>query len=224
MWYGLKIPLNFSRASQNSRQRLNMRDRRIGKPLQRRNSFPARRSTLLLPRAWRVTILKQSKADHPLTSVFVYSDTYFVNVAFRTEWTDLGYVPNLHLLTLRYKSSSHCYSMFLRAAHQLFSRFSRPFFLKIRFKGKGYYLYKNKRNTIAPQFGYAHRLYVYSPANAVKFLTKTKLVLFGLSKKDVLGTGYSLKKTRPIKIFTGRGVRFARQVIYRKTGKVSSYR
>jgi amino acid transporter len=27
-----------------------------------------------------------------------------------------------------------------------------------------------------------------------------------------------------INVFTGRGVRFARQVIYKKTGKVSTYR
>jgi len=29
---------------------------------------------------------------------------------------------------------------------------------------------------------------------------------------------------RPINIFTGRGVRFAKQIIYKKAGKVSSYR
>jgi hypothetical protein len=29
---------------------------------------------------------------------------------------------------------------------------------------------------------------------------------------------------RPINIFTGRGVRFSRQIIYKKVGKVSSYR
>jgi ribosomal protein L6P/L9E len=96
--------------------------------------------------------------------------------------------------------------------------------LKIRFKGKGYYIYKNYRNTVAPQFGYAHRVYVYAQAVSVKFLSKTKVLLFGLSKKDILAVGRNLKIVKPINIFTGRGVRFARQIIYRKTGKVSSYR
>ena len=33
--------------------------------------------------------------------------------------------------------------------------------VKIRFEGKGYYLYKNLRNTLAPKFGFAHRIYLY---------------------------------------------------------------
>ena len=85
-------------------------------------------------------------------------------------------------------------------------------------------MYKNSRNTIAPQMGYAHRVYVYSSATSVKFLSKTKILLFGLSKKDVMSTGYNLLTVKPINIFTGRGVRFARQVIYKKTGKVGAYR
>jgi len=32
---------------------------------------------------------------------------------------------------------------------------------------------------------------------------------------------YNIKK---INIFTGKGIRFSRQILYRKTGKISSYR
>lgn len=102
--------------------------------------------------------------------------------------------------------------------------FSSFFFHKIKFKGKGYYIYKNFRNTIAPQFGYYHKIYIYSFFNKVKFLSKTKILLFGLVKTDVLTTAFELKAKRPMNIFTGRGVRFARQIVYKKTGKVSSYR
>ena len=57
--------------------------------------------------------------------------------------------------------------------------FSRLFFIKLKFKGKGYYLYKNARNTITPQFGYAHRIYKYNYTTVVKFLSKTKVFFFG---------------------------------------------
>jgi ribosomal protein L6P/L9E len=106
----------------------------------------------------------------------------------------------------------------------LFESFSKPFFKKLKFKGKGYYIYKNRRNTITPQFGYAHRLYVYSFFTSVRFLSKTSIIVFGLLKKDVSLTSLRIKRMRVINIFTGRGVRFSRQVIYRKVGKVSSYR
>lgn len=100
----------------------------------------------------------------------------------------------------------------------------KPFYVKLKFKGKGYYLYKNKRGTITPQFGYSHRLYTYSFFVRVKFLSKTSVILFGFIKEDLKKVGFMIKNMRPINIFTGRGVRFNKQIIYKKVGKVSSYR
>ena len=134
------------------------------------------------------------------------------------------YDTQTHSLNYQIFGTSYNYQAYLRALSDCLSRFSRPFFLKVRFKGKGYYMYKTQRNTIAPQMGYAHRVYVYSSAITVKFLSKTKILLFGLSKQDVMQSAYALARVKPINIFTGRGVRFARQVIYRKTGKVGAYR
>ena len=58
----------------------------------------------------------------------------------------------------------------------------------------------------------------------VKFLSKTTIFLFGLSKKDIFTVGHDFRAVRKINIFTGRGVRFSKQIIYKKVGKVSSYR
>ena len=58
----------------------------------------------------------------------------------------------------------------------------------------------------------------------MKFLSKTTVFVFGLLKSDVIKTSIGLKSMRPINIFTGRGVRFSREIIYKKVGKVSSYR
>lgn len=77
---------------------------------------------------------------------------------------------------------------------------------------------------MAPQFGYAHRVYVYSFFSRVRFLGKTKVLIFGFLKQDILTVLFNIKQKRPINIFTGRGVRFAQEIIYKKTGKVSSYR
>ena len=77
---------------------------------------------------------------------------------------------------------------------------------------------------MAPQFGFFHRVYVYAFNISVKFLSKTSVLLFGFSKYDLMTVGHDFKSRKPINIFTGRGVRFSRQVVYKKTGKVSSYR
>ena len=85
-------------------------------------------------------------------------------------------------------------------------------------------MYKNFRNTIALQFGYSHRLRIYLYNVNAKFLSKTSIILFGINKYDVINSIYDIKQKRPINIFTGKGVRFSKQIIYKKTGKVSSYR
>jgi ribosomal protein L6P/L9E len=58
----------------------------------------------------------------------------------------------------------------------------------------------------------------------MKFLSKTTIYLAGLSKNDLLMVGKVIQNSKYINIFTGRGVRFIKQIIYKKTGKVSSYR
>ena len=100
----------------------------------------------------------------------------------------------------------NCYLfVFLSNVRQLMLLLSVPFFKKLKFRGKGYYIYKNRRNTITPQFGYAHRIYVYSYFNIVRFLSKIKVFIFGLLKADVILASSEIRSKRPINIFTGRG-------------------
>ena len=74
------------------------------------------------------------------------------------------------------------------------------------------------------KFGYSHMLYLYSFFVTVKFITKTTILMFGTNYSDLITKSYSLLNIKPINIFTGKGIRFSRQIIYKKTGKVSSYR
>jgi len=99
-----------------------------------------------------------------------------------------------------------------------------PYFKKIKFKGKGYYIFKNNRNTVTPQFGHSHRFYLYLYFAKVFFLSKTKIIIFGINKLSINKASIILKLMKPINIFTGRGVRFSKELIYKKVGKVSSYR
>lgn len=138
--------------------------------------------------------------------------------------TRLSFDPNVSAFVFHALYFYSTYQLFINNLDLVFSSFYKPAFRKIKFKGKGYYIYKNFRNTITPQFGYSHRLYLYSHFVSVKFLNKTTIFLFGLLKTDVVRVGHGIRAMRPINIFTGRGVRFSKEIIYRKVGKVSSYR
>lgn len=177
----------------------------------------------LIPSSWHFYVV--FNRDLNLYLVKLFSSSYYFNVP-------IGNLGNLEfhidrhirvIYFINYKLSMYK-SQWFKDLSQVLFLFTSFFFIKIKFRGKGYYLYKNKRNTIAPQFGYYHRIYIYSFFNHVKFLTKTKILIFGFVKNDVLSNAHNLKGKRPINIFTGKGVRFAKQVIYKKTGKVSAYR
>ena len=158
------------------------------------------------------------------TTVMLFSDVYRFTFFFDNSISKLKYDTNVSSILLWSTFSNSASSKYLVKFREVLFSFSRPVFKKVKFKGKGYYLYKNFRNTITPQFGYAHRIYFYSYFASVKFLSKTSVFIFGLVNKDICDAAHGIKIMRPVNIFTGRGVRFSRQTIYRKVGKVSSYR
>lgn len=127
-------------------------------------------------------------------------------------------------IIIKFIFKNNFFNLFFNYFKIIFFSFSKIFFRKIKFKGKGYYIYKNNRNTIALQFGYSHLLYLYSFFINVKFITKTSILLFGINLKDLEKKTNELVNIKKINIFTSKGIRFAKQIIYKKTGKVSSYR
>lgn len=171
------------------------------------------------PNNWKLSIVRGNSYH-----LYFFSGPYFFTFTLPTHLLRVKVHKQLSSLTLYSLIALPDTRLVITMLNSLISSFSSLFFIKLKFKGKGYYLYKNARNTITPQFGYAHRIYKYNYVTAVKFLSKTKIFFFGVSKKDLFNLTLAVKTMRPINVFTGRGVRFAKTVIYKKTGKVSSYR
>ena len=115
-------------------------------------------------------------------------------------------------------------SFLFRLQLQILRSFFLHFFKKLRFEGKGYYSFRSQRAVVAPKFGYAHKLYLYLFDTSVLFLSKTKVLFFGVSRGRVLSYSLGFFFLRPRNLYTGRGVRFSRSIRYKKLGKVSTYR
>ena len=175
---------------------------------------------IILPFNWQTIIL-----HHKLRmSIYTYSPSYFTHTQLPQNITSCYFDKNTNILSFANIAENNFTKLYLTQLQQLLNLCNQPHFLKLKFKGKGYYIYKNKRNTITPQFGFAHRHYIHAFDISVKFRSKTSIILYGSSKQDLFRIGHQIKAMRPINIFTGRGVRFNKQCIYKKTGKVSSYR
>jgi len=95
--------------------------------------------------------------------------------------------------------------------------------VKFSFSGKGHKLKYNKSNTVTFNFGHSHIFYVYNPTTKPLLLTKTKGFFLGLNSFLVKDSALRLQQAKPINTFSGRGVRLTRQLIIKKTGKVSMY-
>lgn len=180
--------------------------------------------SLYVPASWKFLIITP-KTSYPNSIIFyLFSKSYFFFLTVPVNFLNLSYDRTTSCLTFLFFYKNNFYNIFFKTFLNIFLQFARIFFKKLKFKGKGYYIYKNIRNTIALQFGYSHLFYLYSYFTNVKFITKTSILIFGLSAPRVVKAGKSLFRIKPINIFTGKGIRFSRQIIYKKTGKISSYR
>ena len=188
------------------------------------NKFSNKKKTInfLLPNDWHILIVSNKYSN--LHQIFLYSKNYYLKTIIFEKKPLIYYDFNTKQFFISVCTLNNYAHLYLKIIKNFYLNLVKPTFIKLKFKGKGYYIYKNYRNTITPQFGYSHRLYLYSFYTNVKFLNKTTLVCFGLNLNNIKLVSNTLYNWRPVNIFTGRGVRFSKQLIYKKSGKVSSYR
>jgi ribosomal protein L6P/L9E len=224
LWYGRKHKLNFTKTYKKRLQRHYVNLRRLAFSVKRKVNFGRKWYKMYIPSNWTTLVLKSKPQTVGYYVLYLTSQTYYFKVVLPLHGLSYHYDRQLHTIIIQAPRTSNFFPMYWNHLQTLLHSFSTLFFVKLKFKGKGYYLYKTARNTITTQFGHSHRIYIYSFFISVKFLSKTSVLFFGFSKRDILSIGYSLKSARPINLFTGRGVRFNRQILYRKTGKISTHR
>jgi hypothetical protein len=148
---------------------------------QKRNNY---QFSYLLPWDWHLFVLVNTKIN--TNYIVFYSKTYFTKLpVLLHNKINLSFDYQTNQLTI----NSQFINNFIILYQTLFSVFYKallkPFFIKLKFKGKGYYIYKNYRNTVTPQFGYSHRYYLYTFFTHIVFLSKTSLISFGLNLSDI---------------------------------------
>ena len=220
-WYGIKKQFFFKNFN-NKKSNFKIRFKKSSFIKNPRTNYKLFLNFLYLPSSWNFLLLK--KKNTIFNYLYLYSENYFFTLPFLSKFLLLKYDRQINCFIFNFFFKNNFYSLFWNYFKLVFYSFSKIFFCKLKFKGKGYYIYKNTRNTLALQFGYSHLLYLYGFFINIKFLTKTSILLFGINFKDIFFLSYSFFQLKPINIFTGKGIRFSKQIIYKKTGKVSSYR
>lgn len=225
-WYGRYFYNFFNRISRIKNKNLN-KSKYLTKPLLNKINNNSSVFNLYVPSIWKFLILSKCTPqcnNKPSVVLYFFSPFYYFYLPVPSFFLSLWLDKTSNVINFNFFYKNTFYGLFWSFFKKVFFQFSLVFFKKLKFKGKGYYIYKNSRNTIALQFGYSHRCYLYTFFTNVKFISKTSILMFGINKANIEKASKSLFNIRPINIFTGKGIRFSRQIIYKKTGKISSYR
>jgi len=212
--------LNYLNSVKNLNYRFNARFKKNKISYKRTLSYSIPIIYIHVPFQWQFVLLEKNFVKR----IYFYSQIYYIWTVVPFYSDRLFFDTNTHTLKLINLYTNNYTKLYLNYFNRFIISFINTHFIKLKFKGKGYYIFKNKRNTITPQFGYSHRHYVYGYFNIVKFRSKTSILILSISYINIVYYSFLIKALRPINIFTGRGVRFNKEIIFKKVGKVSSYR
>lgn len=96
--------------------------------------------------------------------------------------------------------------------------------MRLKYKGKSFKWFK-KRGSIVLRFGHSHIVVVPIPGYiSSKKRKRMRIIFFGTCRWELKSFLSTLIRWRPMNVYNGRGMRFARQLVFRKDGKVSAYR
>ncbi len=221
MWYGNnKLLLTKNLFYRN--KKINFKIKSLSFDITYKKNLNYKNFYFYIPNFWNFFLLKH--VDSSRLIFFFYSNNYNFLYPINYLNTNFFFDKQTNVIIFNFFFLNTFKILFFKLFKILFFSFNFFFFKKIKFRGKGYYMYKNFRNTIALQFGYSHKFRLYLFKVNLKFLNKTSILVFGINKIDTAEAYNDIKNVRLINIFTGKGIRFSKQIIYKKTGKVSSYR
>jgi len=108
--------------------------------------------------------------------------------------------------------------------YKFLEKLNKYYFLKIKFKGKGYKIgFYKKIKIINFYFGKSHKsIFLYNNLR-IKKLSKYKFIVFSSNYNYLKKVGLKIINIKKINEYTNRGLRLSRQIIIKRKGKKGSF-
>lgn len=98
------------------------------------------------------------------------------------------------------------------------------FFKKIKFKGKGFRMRFFKKNKFVKFFfGKSHKTFIFFKKIIMKKINKYKFILKSINKNKLNINSKYVTNIKPINLYTLRGLRLSKQIIFKRKGKKGTY-
>lgn len=188
---------------------------------------------IIIPTLYSNLMLLKSQKSYYL---YVYNSNFFFLAKLkRTEFkiildkntttVTLGPLGSFSKLAVAQKHNKSLFNVVGNTLNRWISSWDSYYFKKIKFKGKVYKITKLKNNNIRLSFGRCHRniVAIRSVTTVKKKKIKNKVFMYSVNKYYLDTASTLITNVRPINLFTQRGLRLSKQIVYRKIGKKSSY-
>jgi len=108
--------------------------------------------------------------------------------------------------------------------YKFLEKLNNYYFLKIKFKGKGYKIgFYKKKKIINFFFGKSHKSILVYKNIKIKKLNKYKFILLKNNLNILKKISYKIVKIKKLNEYTNRGLRLARQIVIKRKGKKGSF-
>jgi ribosomal protein L6P/L9E len=123
-----------------------------------------------------------------------------------------------------YKDLNTYCNLISKLLNNFLFNFKRLWHVKIKFTGKGFKIKrKKKKKSIKFYFYYSHVNVIMLRCSKLRHRKKNRMIIKTWNKNNIGVTLRKILKIKKLNIFTKRGLRCSKQIIFKKTGKKSNY-
>lgn len=179
--------------------------------------------SLYIPTTFEIIVYKNLKQKNKLT-IILYNKNISLTMAGKLSSVKI----DLESYCLKFKrclnTDSNQLNFGFNEINKYLKTFEIYFFIKIKFKGKGFKIKFNKKlKLIKFFFGRSHITYYKLKKIKLKKINKYKFLLKSFNLSKLKKTASNITFIKPMNLYTLRGIRLSRQYIYKRKGKKSSY-
>lgn len=144
------------------------------------------------------------------TYLYIYNERYFLLIKFSKK-------SNLSIKNTNTVAINNAYADLFVKMDNFLKQFHKSEYKKIKFTGKGYKIKKNTNKSIILLFNRAHITTIWwRNVNILKLKKYKMYVKYTKYNKEIVD---KILGVRIVNIFTKKGLRLARQILYKKKGK-----
>lgn len=166
-------------------------------------------------------VVIENKKNENFTTIILYNKIYKFTFIGNKKAINI----DMELYCIRIKYNIFIENIFsYKQINKFLRTFEFYFFIKIKFKGKGFKIKFNKKiKLIKFWFGRSHITFYKLRKIKLKKITKYKFLLRNFNLPELNRIASRITYVKPVNVYTLRGIRVSRQYISKRKGKKSSY-